>query len=71
MGFGIIRENWLSNRGFHDHDEIVDHRCLGWNRPIDQEPTSSNAAPGLARIPSAFILQHVLPRNAHAGSRIE
>jgi transposase len=32
----FIRENWLSNRGFHDHDEIVDHRCLGWNRPIDQ-----------------------------------
>ena len=29
-------ENWLSNRVFRDHDDIVDHRCQAWNRLVDQ-----------------------------------
>jgi hypothetical protein len=28
--------NWLSNRVFRDHDDIVDHCCHHWNRLIEQ-----------------------------------
>jgi hypothetical protein len=32
----FMRDNWLSNRVFRDHDDIVDHCCRHWNRLIDQ-----------------------------------
>ena len=28
----FMRDNWLSNRIFTDHDDIVDHCCKAWNR---------------------------------------
>jgi len=30
------RYNWLSNRVFRDHDDIVGHCCHAWNRLVDQ-----------------------------------
>jgi hypothetical protein len=30
------RYNWLSNRVFRNHDDIVDHCCHAWNHLIDQ-----------------------------------
>jgi hypothetical protein len=30
------RSNWLSNRIFHGHDDIVDHCCHAWNKLVDQ-----------------------------------
>lgn len=32
----IVRDNWLSNRIFRDHDDIVAHCCQAWNRLVDQ-----------------------------------
>jgi hypothetical protein len=32
----FMRDNWLSNRVFRDHDDIVDHYCHAWKRLIDQ-----------------------------------
>lgn len=32
----FMRENWLSNRVFTSHDNIVDHCCQAWNKLIDQ-----------------------------------
>ena len=32
----FIRDNWLSNRIFESHDDIVDHCCDAWNKLIDQ-----------------------------------
>ena len=32
----FMRENWLSNRVFRDHDTIVALCCHAWNRLIDQ-----------------------------------
>ena len=32
----FMRQNWLSNRVFRDHDTIVAHCCHAWNRLIDQ-----------------------------------
>ena len=32
----FLRENWLSNRIFTSHDDIVDHCCEAWNKLIDQ-----------------------------------
>ena len=32
----FMRDNWLSNRVFKHHDEIVAHSCHYWNRLIDQ-----------------------------------
>ena len=32
----FMRDNWLSNRVFEDHDDIVDHCCDAWNRLTDQ-----------------------------------
>ena len=32
----FMRDNWLSNRVFRDHDDIVDHCCDAWNRLISQ-----------------------------------
>jgi transposase len=32
----FMRDNWLSNRVFRDHDEIVDHCCHHWNRLTEQ-----------------------------------
>ena len=32
----FMRDNWLSNRVFRDHGDIVDHCCHHWNRLVDQ-----------------------------------
>lgn len=32
----FMRENWLSNRVFHNLEEIVDHCCYHWNRLTHQ-----------------------------------
>ncbi len=32
----FMRENWLSNRIFLSHDDILDHCCFAWNQLIDQ-----------------------------------
>jgi hypothetical protein len=32
----FMRDNWLSNRVFRDHDDIVHHYCHHWNRLIGQ-----------------------------------
>ena len=32
----FMRDNWLSNRVFEDHDGIVEHCCHAWNCLIDQ-----------------------------------
>jgi transposase len=32
----FMRDNWLSNRIFHDHDDIVAHCCHAWNTLADQ-----------------------------------
>ncbi|MCA3276941.1 MAG: IS630 family transposase [Roseomonas sp.] len=32
----FMRDNWLSNWVFRDHDDIVDHCCHAWNRLISQ-----------------------------------
>ena len=32
----FMRDNWLSNRIFQTHDDIVEHCCCAWNRLIDQ-----------------------------------
>ena len=31
-----MRNNWLSNRMFRDHDDIVEHCRHYWNRIVDQ-----------------------------------
>jgi hypothetical protein len=31
-----MRDNWLSNRVFRDHDDIVEHCCHHWNRLTEQ-----------------------------------
>jgi transposase len=32
----FMRQNWLSNRVFQSHEDIVDHCCDAWNKLIDQ-----------------------------------
>lgn len=32
----FMRNNWLSNRVFRNHDDIVDHCCRAWNSLISQ-----------------------------------
>lgn len=32
----FMRGNWLSNRVFTSHDDIVDHCCHAWNKLADQ-----------------------------------
>ena len=32
----FMRDNWLSNRVFTSHDDIVDHCCEAWNKLVDQ-----------------------------------
>jgi len=32
----FMRDNWLSNLVFHDHNDITGHCCFYWNRLIDQ-----------------------------------
>ncbi len=32
----FMRENWLSNRIFTSHDNIIDHCCEAWNKLINQ-----------------------------------
>jgi transposase len=32
----FMRDNWLSNRVFTSHDDIVDHCCEAWNKRVDQ-----------------------------------
>ena len=31
----FMRDNWLSNRVFRDHDHIANHCCHAWNRLVD------------------------------------
>jgi integrase len=31
-----MRDNWLSNRVFTCHDDIVDHCCEAWNKLVDR-----------------------------------
>ncbi len=31
-----LRQNWLSNRIFTSHDDIVDHCCYAWNQLTDR-----------------------------------
>ena len=32
----FMRDNWLSNRVFQDHDDIVGHCCHAWSRLVGQ-----------------------------------
>ena len=32
----FMRDNWLSNRVFTSHDNIVDHCCEAWIKLVDQ-----------------------------------
>ena len=32
----FMRDNWLSNRVFNSHDDIVDHCCDAWNKLVAQ-----------------------------------
>ena len=32
----FMRDNWLTNRVFHDHDDITGHSCFYRNHLIDQ-----------------------------------
>ncbi len=32
----FMRDNWLSNRVFTSHDNILDHCCYAWNTLVDQ-----------------------------------
>jgi hypothetical protein len=32
----FMRDNWLSNRVFQDHDDIVAHCCRAWNTLVGQ-----------------------------------
>ena len=32
----LLRDNWLLNRIFRDHEDIVTHCCAAWNRLVDQ-----------------------------------
>jgi transposase len=32
----FMRDNWLSNRTFKSHDDIVNHCCEAWNKLIDR-----------------------------------
>jgi transposase len=32
----FMRDNWLSNRAFTSHDDIVDHCCEAWNKLVDR-----------------------------------
>jgi transposase len=32
----FMRDNWLSNRIFKSHDDIIGHCCFAWNQLIDQ-----------------------------------
>ena len=32
----FMRGNWLSNRIFKSHDDIVDHCCEAWNKLVAQ-----------------------------------
>jgi hypothetical protein len=32
----FLRDNWLSNRIFKSHEDILDHCCYAWNQLIDR-----------------------------------
>ncbi len=32
----FMRDNWLSNRVFKSHEEIVGHCCDAWNKLVEQ-----------------------------------
>ena len=32
----FMRDNWLSNRVFTSHDNIIDHCCFAWNKLVEQ-----------------------------------
>jgi len=31
-----MRDNWLSNRIFDNYDDVVDHCCFSWNKPVER-----------------------------------
>jgi hypothetical protein len=40
----FMRDNWLSNRVFRNHDDIIDRCCHWWNRLISQPWHAKQAA---------------------------
>lgn len=32
----FVRDNWLSNRKFKSHDDILNHCCFAWNNLVNQ-----------------------------------
>jgi hypothetical protein len=32
-----MRDNWLSNRVFGNHSDMIDHRCDAWNK-LEAQP---------------------------------
>ena len=32
----FMRDNWLSNRVFTSHDNLLDHCCSAWNKLTEQ-----------------------------------
>ena len=40
-----LRDNWLSNRIFRSHRDILDHCCHAWNRLTDQPWTIMSIGP--------------------------
>ena len=32
----FMRDNWLSNRVFKSHEDILSHCCAAWNKLVDQ-----------------------------------
>ena len=40
----FLRDNWLSNRVFTSHDDIVDHCCEAWNKLVDPPGQSCPSA---------------------------
>ena len=45
----FVRDNWLSNRAFFSYDNILDHCCDAWNKPVISHGPSC---------PSVFELVH-------------
>ncbi len=31
-----MRDNWLSNRIFRCYEDLLDHRCNIWNKPVEK-----------------------------------
>src|SRR3546814_10672066 len=55
----FMRDNWLSNRIFSSYDDIFDHCCFAWNRPVVQRlEEHTSELKSLTRISyAAFLLK--------------